>query len=471
MWQKYIIPANVEEVLETLSAQPGAARIVSGGTDLLLELERGTRTGVETLVDISRLPELDRITLDPQGRVHLGPNVTHNQVAGSELMHRVAFPLVQACWQVGSPQIRNLGTIAGNLITASPANDTITPLVALDARLTLRSTHETREVPLGEFYTGVRKTVMAPEEMLTDIAFKALPETTHGMYVKYALRKAQAISLLNLAVLFDVHDGQVAHAAVTLGAVAPTIVHADSAEQYLVGKPFDISLLESDAPELVIQAVRAIDDIRGSAAYRKEVVKVLFRRALETLLKGKERAATPAQPVLLWGKSDQKQVLTAHTEIDRTTPIETMINGQRRTIPTGQTKTLLRFLREDVGLNGVKEGCAEGECGACTIYLDGKAVMACMVPAGRAHGAEITTIEGVSEADHLHPVQQAFIEEGAVQCGYCTPGFVMSGVKLLEEVPHPERGQIQQAITGNLCRCTGYYKIVRAIERASEVMP
>jgi carbon-monoxide dehydrogenase medium subunit len=176
---------------------------------------------------------------------------------------------------------------------------------------------------------------------------------------------------------------------------------------------------------------------------------------------------------MLWGKSGGHLPTSIgssaiHTK-DGNEPILTTINGQPCTVYGASDKTLLHMLREDVGLTGTKEGCGEGECGACTVYLDGIAVMACLVPAPCAHGSHVVTIEGLASGEEgkLHPVQQAFIELDAVQCGYCTPGFIMSGAKLLEEHVRPTRQQIEQSISGNLCRCTGYVNIVRAIEHAA----
>ncbi len=466
MWSEYINVRNIEEALSLLHNKGEQARIVAGATDLILEIERGTRKNIETLIDISRVPGLAEITYE-NGNIHLGPMVTHNHCVASKLVREFAYPLARACWEVGSPQIRNRGTIAGNLVTASPANDTITPLVGLGAMITLASVQGKRQVPLKEFYLGVRKTVLRPDEMVVDITFPALKHK-QGIFSKFALRKAQAISLVNMAIILRVENEVVQEAIITLGAVAPTIVEAVEAGNFLVGKTLEDENIRV-AAELAVGAARPISDVRGSAGYRRRMVQVLVSRGLKSLRRGAEFPGLPANPVLLRGAfgKELSSPVTLSVIHDDNNPIRTRINGKEYTLYGAQNKTLLHLLREDAGLIGSKEGCSEGECGACTVFLDGVAVMSCMVPAARAHEADIITIEGLANGSDLHPVQSAFIDLGAVQCGYCTPGFIMSAAKLLEETPFPDHGQIQQAITGNLCRCTGYFKIIEAIEQAA----
>ena len=465
MWSTYINAVSTDRVLEILEEEREKARIIAGATDLWLEMERGVRTGIETLIDITRIPGLDRIYEDKTGNVHFGPLTTHNQCAASDIIRKYGFPLALACWKVGSPQIRNRGSVAGNLITASPANDTITPLTALGARVVLSSKRGTREIPLKEFYPGFRKTKLEPDEMMVDIFFPKMSATSHGTFIKAALRRAQAISTVNVCAICTINKGKITYASVTLGSVAPTILHAQETEHFLVGKKLDDSTIEK-AAEITEDMVKPIDDLRGSANYRKEIVRVITKRALHQLNSNSFLLEMPARLITL-DTSKGIDVSLKETILNQNDPIETTINGKRYNLTGGFHKNLLRLIREEGLFTGTKEGCAEGECGACTVFLDGKAVMSCLVPAPRAHQSKVITVEGINEPGKLHPVQRTFVEEGAVQCGYCTPGFIMSGVKLLEERPKPTTDEVKQAITGNLCRCTGYYKIVKAIEKAA----
>jgi carbon-monoxide dehydrogenase small subunit len=146
------------------------------------------------------------------------------------------------------------------------------------------------------------------------------------------------------------------------------------------------------------------------------------------------------------------------------------VNDTEYEVAVAPNKTLTQVLREDLNLLGTKEGCGVGDCGACTVILDGKPVNSCLVLAVQASGSRIKTIEGVAHGDSLHPVQETFVELGAIQCGFCTPGMILSATSLLEKNPHPTEQEVRQALSGNLCRCTGYQKIVEAVQEASRIM-
>ena len=146
--------------------------------------------------------------------------------------------------------------------------------------------------------------------------------------------------------------------------------------------------------------------------------------------------------------------------------IQITVNEEEYDLLVHPNKTLLDLLRYDLGLTGTKEGCDEGDCGACTVIVDGKVVTACLVLAVEADGATITTIEGLHKGDALHPIQQAFVDSGAVQCGFCTPGMILTTKVLLDEIPNPSEEDIKHYLEGNLCRCTGYTKILDAVNIA-----
>lgn len=455
MWRSYLQPTTLEEALRLLRQYQGEARIIAGGTDVIVELSRGIKP-TETLIDITRLRDLKYVRME-DGWIKLGALATHNDVLASAECIEKALPLAQACIEVGAPQIRTRGTVVGNLVTASPANDTIAPFMALGAEAVLVNTDGERVVPLDKFYLGVRKTVLAPDEMVREIRFPAMRENQRGLWLRLGLRRAQAISVIHIAFVltFD-GDGQVSDARITLGALAPVIVHARQAESFLPGKKLNDNVCQ-ETGRLACADVTPIDDLRGTAKYRLATLAALTSEGLRRIAEGRQAEGFPEQPILL------DVGARAHPMAEFTGTIEATINGEQRTLPNAKNKTLLNALREDAGLTGTKEGCAEGECGACTVWIDGHAAMSCLVPAPQAHNAEVTTIEGLAGGDVLHPLQASFVKHAAVQCGFCIPGFIMAGAKLLQEREQPTLEEAQVAVSGNICRCTGYRKIFDAM--------
>ncbi len=466
-------PGSVSEALRALAADPNA-RPVAGGTDLLLDLQRTDRTEPVSLVDLSGI-EGFRSIIDDDDAVIISGGVTHSQIVADPLFREVALPLAQACLEIGSPQLRNRATVAGNLATASPANDSISALMALDAVAELSGLDadgavERRQVPVADMFVGFRETVLEPGELITSIRVPKLGAADRGLWVKLGLRKAQAISVVHGGIVLRMEGDTVAEARLALGSVAATVVLIPQFAEALVGRVLDEGTI-AQAAEAAADAIEPITDGRATAEYRRTALVPVLMRSLRTLAASEQASMWPTDPPTLSSligadRRPKRMLVTDSTEVS----VE--INGTPVTATGAASRTLLDWIRDSAGLTtvqpltGVKEGCAEGECGACTVVLDDDAVMSCLVPAAQADGGTVTTVEGLA-ANGLHPVQAAFIDEFAVQCGFCIPGFIVAGSRLLEQYPDPTDEQIEHALSGNLCRCTGYYPITQAIRSAA----
>ena len=238
----YVAPRSIGDALAALGRYGPRARPVAGGTDLLVELDRGARPGVDVLVDLSRIPGLDTIDVGDE-TIRLGPLTTHNDVVASAACRRWVTPLAQACLEVGAPALRNRATVVGNVVTASPANDTLSALVALGASVELRSATGTRTMPVADFVIGFRATALEPGELVTAVLVPRLGPTERGVFVKLGLRRAQAISVLHLAAVVDLADpdagpdASVVEARLAIGSAGPTIVTVPT--DAIVGRPLD----------------------------------------------------------------------------------------------------------------------------------------------------------------------------------------------------------------------------------------
>ena len=357
----------------------------------------------------------------------------------------IRMPLADMASRLANPQVRNQGTIGGNICYADPATDPPSCLMALDASLVLSNARGDRVLPIADFLIDYYTTALAPDEIVSEIRVPP-PAFDIGYHARFLRTAAEHRPLVNLAVTMKRDQDIIREVRLVVGATTTVPTRVREAETFLEGKTMT-NAVAAQAADIVAAGVQPISDIRGSEAFRRDMVRVVARRTIERLCGLQQRRAA--------GRMSKVS-------------IEVVVNGITHRTEVPARRLLADFIRDDLFLTGTKRGCETGVCGACSVLMDGEVVKSCLSLAVQADGHEITTVEGLSSGVALHPVQEAFVENGGFQCGYCTPGFLMASIAILNETPNPTEEQIRAGLSGNLCRCTGYVGIVESIMAAAE---
>ncbi len=433
----YQRPATIAEAVELLAANGAEARALAGGTDLIIRLRDGS-VRASMVVDVKGIEELESGIREDGDRLVIGARTVMTDIAGDARVRRDFAALAEAAAVVGSAQIRNRATLAGNICNASPAADTVPSLLVYDATIVATGPSGTRRLGIDELLVGPGLTALGPGELLTAIELPLPREPRGSVHVRRTRRRGHDLASVTLtcAVL---EGGRTRIAYGSMGP-RPLLVVDDTGVLADPGTEPEARRRVLDA--LFVDASPSPRSMRASPEYRLEMLRVLALRAVDV-----------ASARLAGGATAMSDMLA----------ISMTVNGRRRDIRIAAHHTLLDVLRDDLGLTGSKECCLVGECGACTVMLNGRSVNSCLVLGAEADGGEVLTVEGLAASGGLSAVQQAFLDNGAVQCGFCIPGQLVAAHALLAENPHPSRADVEEGLAGNLCRCAGYQQIIEAV--------
>jgi xanthine dehydrogenase iron-sulfur cluster and FAD-binding subunit A len=412
-------PASVADALALLAGLDDA-KVLAGGQSLVPLLNFRLARPAH-LVDVNRLDELGRVE-ERDGGVAVGAVVRQAEAERHPLL-RERCPLVPlALRHVAHHVVRNRGTVCGSVAHADPAAELPAALLALGGHVVARSAARgERTIAAADLFAGAFETALAPDELVTEAWFPTHRPDDVAMVEES--RRHGDFAMAGVAR----HGDRLA-----LFGVAPTPVLADPADP--------------------TRGLSPSGDLEASPEFKLQLVRVLAERALvaRAVVLPPHPGPPPPEGREMAGFS---------------------VNGMLRPAPSSARRLLSDYLRAELGLTGTHVGCEHGVCGCCTVLLDGRPVRSCLLLAVQAEGHEVTTIEGLAAEDGpLHPVQQAFHECHGLQCGFCTPGFVLAVTGLLAENPSPTAEEIDEGIAGNLCRCTGYASIRRSVRRAADLL-
>ena len=479
-------PESIDEAVSMLARGGGDAKLLAGGQSLMPMLNfRLVRPAL--LVDINRVRGLSGIA-EGDRALRIGALTRHREIEVSEAVGR-RFPVLRAAvGHVAHLAIRNRGTFGGSLAHADPAAELPMISLLLDARLGVTGPDGTRRLEARELFSSALATTLADAEMLTCVELPYLPPAT-GWGFEEVARRAGDFALAAAAATVTLRDGKVAQARLAVMGAHDTPLRIGTAEALLVGNLPDSDVVEA-AARAARDAVEPFDDLHASADLRRHLVEVLARRALASAVRRareeiRPHASAPApapeptaapetepvpEPVPTregtW-REGGRGARGASGAIAARRTIRLRVNGTALEREVEPRRLLADFLREDLGLTGTHVGCEHGVCGACTVLLDGDSARSCLTLAVQADGGTVETVEGLGRVDSLHPLQRAFREHHALQCGFCTPGMLMTTLDLLRKHPSPTESEIRDGLSGNLCRCTGYAHIVNAVRSAA----
>jgi xanthine dehydrogenase FAD-binding subunit len=480
---------------------------------LLIQIREGKLAGA-ALVGIRNIPGLSGVELDDDENIHIGPLTTFAQLAADPVI-RARIPMLgRAVDQAGGPQLRNVGTIGGNICNGITSADSAPSLFALDALLEFSHIGPSGGIAtvvkdIGGFYLGPGKVDLAPDQLLTDICIpKEKYDGFFGCYMKYAMRNAMDIATLGCAVYcrFSGDLSRVEDVRLAYGVANPTPCRCPEAEKTVAGMEAGEEAFRA-LGRLALGEINPRDSWRASRAFRLQLAEEMaFRCGMACLEEarqtgqaagGDSRASVSREQALTRptqgagrldevGQPGQGQAESGaglpRKDADRMSDaggkgntgaggplywlLRCTVNGQAVEIVIDSRESLADLLRNRLGLTSVKKGCDVGECGACTVLVDGKTIDSCIYLARWAEGKHVLTTEGLRGMDNaLTPVQQAFIDEAAVQCGFCTPGLIMTATELVDSGRRYTREELRKLISGHICRCTGYQNILDAVEK------
>jgi len=462
---EYLEPRSVDEAVSLLSQYGDRARVLSGGTDLIVQMKM-ERLSPDYVVSIRRIAGLGGIAFGSES-VHIGAVSSIWSIRNNPAIQTHYPALAEACASFSTTQVQFMGTVGGNLCNGSPASDSAPALIVLGARAVIASVDGRRQLPLEEFFLGPGKTALQRGELLVGVVVPRPQPRTGSAFLKVS-RVTADLAKVNAAVMLVREGDHIADCRLTFGSVGPVPMRAAKAEALLTGQ---------EAARIAAEEASPIDDVRSTASYRREIVRVLTYDGLHKAWDRAEQAAEEWKgggPEERGGGEGEAQRVAATFAPDSESSITRRevaltVNGIVRRLSVAPNELLLNVLRERLSLTGSKYGCGIGECGACTVHIDGEPMLSCLTLAISAHGRNIVTVEGLQGPDgELDPLQEAFIEHSASQCGYCTPGMLMTAKKLLKENASPTEEQVRDYLKGNLCRCTGYASIVRAVMGSAE---